>query len=296
MRIAVVIPTLNELDNLPATVSRLRSALARAGRKQAHVPIVVAAFGSSDGTPETARALRCVVIEGPTLTCRAAAMNAGAAWAGDRVDVLWFVHADTHVGPRACQELLGALRQPGVVGGTFDFAWSADCGRLDQRLVMAALRLGNRLRYRVTHNFYGDQTLFVRRDAFAAVGGYPDRLLLEDIAICRALKKRGRLMIARSIVETSPRRFVDNGVLRQWLFDMLLLACDRVGIEPRTLHRRYNSMNRQRTSRVAREDAQPGGSAEDERAPRPGDQRGRPLRRPAQPALPAGAPGHQRVR
>lgn len=274
MRIAVVIPTLNESDNLPVTVSRLRLALAGAGPKHADAPIVVVDCGSSDGTPETARALRCAVIEGPTLTCRAAAMNAGAAWAGDRVDVLWFVHADTHVGPRCCRELLGALRRPGVVGGTFDFAWrAAGCGRLHQRLVMAALRLGNRLRYRVTHNFYGDQTLFVRRDAFAAVGGYPDRLLLEDIAICRALKKRGRLVIAPSIVHTSPRRFVDNGILRQWLFDMLLLACDRVGIEPRTLHLRYNSVNRQRTSRVAREDVQPGGPAAQVRAPRPGDRR-----------------------
>ena len=252
MRLAVVIPTLNESDNLPVTVSRLRSALARAGRRHADALIVVADCGSSDGTPETARALGCVVIEGPTLTCRAAAMNAGAAWAGDRVDVLWFIHADTHVGPRSCRELLRALRRPGVVGGTFDFAWRGDCGRLDQRLVMEALRFGNRLRYRVTHNFYGDQTLFVRRDAFAAVGGYPDRLLLEDIAMCRALHKRGRLVIARSIVETSPRRFVDNGVLRQWLFDMLLLACDRLGFEPRTLHLRYNRVNRRRTSRVAR--------------------------------------------
>ncbi len=274
MRLAVVIPTLNESDNLPVTVSRLRSALARAGPKHADTPIVVADCGSSDGTPETAWALQCAVIEGPTLTCRAAAMNAGAAWAGDRVDVLWFIHADTHVGPRSCQELLGALRRPGVVGGSFDFAWrAAGCGRLDQRLVMEALRLGNRMRYHVTHNFYGDQTLFVRRDAFAAVGGYPDRLLLEDIAICRALKKHGRLVIARSIVQTSPRRFVDNGVLRQWLFDMLLLACDRIGIEPRTLHLRYNSVNRRRTSRVAREDAEPGGPAVQERTPRPGDRR-----------------------
>ncbi len=274
MRIAVVSPTLNESDNLPATVTRLRSALAHAGRRHADAPIVVADCRSSDGTPEIARALRCVVIEGPTLTCRAAAMNAGAAWAGDRVDVLWFIHADTHVGPRCCRELLRALRRPGVVGGTFDFAWrAAGCGRLDQRLVMEALRLGNRLRYRMTHNFYGDQTLFVRRDAFKAVGGYPDRLLLEDIAICRALKKRGRLVIARSIVETSPRRFIDNGVLRQWLFDMLLLACDRVGIEPRTLHLRYNRVNRRRTSRVAREEVEPGGPAAEERAPRPDEGR-----------------------
>ncbi|MHC4415678.1 MAG: TIGR04283 family arsenosugar biosynthesis glycosyltransferase [Planctomycetota bacterium] len=241
MRLAVVIPTLNESANLPTTVGRLRAALRTGGVRS---PIVVADCGSRDRTPATARALGCEVVQDESLRCRAAALNAGATRLGDRVEVLWFVHADTHVPPRAVAALMGALDRPGIVGGTFDFAWQPLCTRVDLRAVLALVRLTNVLRYRLTGNYYGDQTLFVRREAFEAVGGYPVRLLMEDISICRALRRLGRLTIARGTVMTSPRRFVQNGVLRQLLFDVLLLAGDLLGLEPVSLHERYNRFNR----------------------------------------------------
>lgn len=260
LRIAIVIPTLNEAASLRRTVGHIRAALEAAddqlvsaagasSRQTIHDQkkwtrdaslIVVADCGSVDATVDRARALGCQVVTGPHLVSRATAMNAGAEAVGDSADVLWFIHADTLVPPDAVTEIRRILSDPRVVGGTFDFAWHPHIARIGQRLILEIMRRGNMIRYRLTRNFYGDQTIFVCRDAFQRAGAYAaDRLLLEDIYLCKALHRLGPMKIARGVVRTSPRRFLRNGVLRQLLFDFIILLCDFMGMEPRALHQRY---------------------------------------------------------
>lgn len=260
LRIAIVIPTLNEAASLRRTVAHIRTALDIADDRLESTAgdssrptisdeekinrdaslIVVADCGSADATVDRARALGCQVVTGLHLVSRATAMNAGAEAVGDGADVLWFIHADTLVPTDAVTEIRRILSDPRVVGGTFDFAWHPHIARIGQRLVLEIMRRGNMIRYRLTRNFYGDQTIFVRRDAFKQAGAYAaDRLLLEDIYLCKALRRLGPMKIARTLVRTSPRRFLRNGVLRQLLFDFIILFCDFLGMEPRRLHQRY---------------------------------------------------------
>jgi hypothetical protein len=60
----------------------------------------------------------------------------------------------------------------------------------------------------------GDQAVFVRRDAFAAVGGFPPLPLMEDVALSAALKRVSRPLCLRERVTTSGRRWESHGVIR----------------------------------------------------------------------------------
>jgi hypothetical protein len=50
-------------------------------------------------------------------------------------------------------------------------------------------------RYFLTGIATGDQVIFVTKEAFAAVGQYPEIALMKDIALSKALKKSARRFV-----------------------------------------------------------------------------------------------------
>ena len=73
---------------------------------------------------------------------------------------------------------------------------------------------------------FGDQSLFVTRAAFEAVGGYGEHMLvLEDQDIVKRLTRHGRFRLCRKAVTTSARKFRANGVVRlyTWFFGIYTL-------------------------------------------------------------------------
>ena len=225
MRLSIIIPTLNEARYLGAAVEQVRRRAALGPPAE----IIVADCGSTDGTADLAARLGTRLAgDRPTPNSRAAACNRGAATATG--DVLLFLDADTLVPPGYDRAIRQALHTPAVVGGAFEFA--LDGPQLGLRLV----ELINRVRYRLWPLYYGDQGVFVRTAAFRAVGGYPDRLLLEASGFCRRLGRVGRLVLLHKPMTTSARRFVDGGILRVlahdariWLLDLLGLPTEQYG-------------------------------------------------------------------
>jgi rSAM/selenodomain-associated transferase 2 len=133
-------------------------------------------------------------------------MNAGAAAASG--EVLFFVHADTRVPEDADVAIARVLGVSGRAWGRFDVS-------IDGRSVL--LRLVSQMmnaRSRLTGIATGDQAMFVRRDAFEAVGGFPGIALMEDVAMSRLLKRRSAPLCLPYHVITSARRWEANGVLR----------------------------------------------------------------------------------
>ncbi len=158
-------------------------------------------------------------------------MNAGAAAASG--EVLWFVHADTRVDAAGPVALEAAVADPSCAWGYFGV-------RLSGRgfLFWATARLMN-LRSRLTGIATGDQGLFVRRDLFAAVGGYPDIPLMEDVALSRALRGHRRPCCLPLRLTTSSRRWETRGPWRTvWLMWSLRWAYWR-GADPAELAQRY---------------------------------------------------------
>ena len=224
-KLSVIVPMLNEAGTIRGTLAAIR-----AGAPDAEILAVDG--GSSDNSALVARELADDVI-----TCdrgRARQMNAGAA--GALGENLVFVHADTLVPLSFGSDIAGALSDPAVVGGRFDVM-------LDDRAFIFRL-IGHMIsiRSRISRTGTGDQAIFVRRDVFARLGGFPDLELCEDLDFARRLKRTGKVACLRSRVTTSARRWQRDGVartvLRMWMIRSLYL----LGVSPSRLKRVYTDV------------------------------------------------------
>ena len=70
------------------------------------------------------------------------------------------------------------------------------------------------LRSRLSGIATGDQAIFVARDLFLAAGGFADISLLEDVELCRRLRRIVRPVRPREPVVTSSRRWEEAGIAR----------------------------------------------------------------------------------
>jgi rSAM/selenodomain-associated transferase 2 len=190
-RLSVVVPALNEAGGIVAALLALAPL-----RSRGHEVIVVDG-GSGDATPELAQPYCDRVIVSPP--GRALQMNAGVQAATG--DVLLFLHADTRLPPEAEK----AIFEKPFLWGRFDVAIEGRSPLL--KLVAWSMNLRSRLTGIAT----GDQAIFVRREAFP---GFAEIPLMEDIAFCREMKRRGPPACLREKVTTSGRRWESRGVLR----------------------------------------------------------------------------------
>jgi len=221
LRISVIMPVLNEERTITSALEHLTEA--------EFDEIIVVDGGSTDAT----RRLCAEHGIEPLLTQRGRAMqmNEGARRASG--DILLFLHADTRLPGSAAEEIRDAMNDPSVVGGRFDV-------KLDRsgplfRLVGALISW----RSRFTRVSTGDQAIFVRRESFHKLGGYPEIPLMEDVAFARALKQAGEVACLKSRVTTSARRWENEGLWRTVLKMWILKALYLVGVSPVRLKRFY---------------------------------------------------------
>jgi rSAM/selenodomain-associated transferase 2 len=221
MRISVVIPILNEEKSIGAALAALLALKPD--------ELIVVDGGSSDGTREICREFGLEVFSAARR--RAAQMNYGAGLAGG--EVLLFLHADTRLPPAAFDEIRATLDDSRFVGGRFDVELDGNHWML--RVIGAMISLRSRLSKVGT----GDQAIFVRRQTFQQMGGFPDIPVMEDVAFCRALKRMGDVACLRSKVITSSRRWELDGVWRTILKMWMLKSLYLLGVSPAWLKRFY---------------------------------------------------------
>lgn len=162
-------------------------------------------------------------------------MNAGAALA--HAETLLFLHADSLLPEDADSLILEKMDRSQRLWGRFDI-------RIDSPHPMMAIvaRMIN-LRTRLSGIATGDQAIFVRRDAFEAVGGYPDIPLMEDVALSKILRGKSRpLSISRKVV-TSARRWRRHGITRTIFLMWRLRLAYFLGADPNKLARLYEGKN-----------------------------------------------------
>lgn len=221
MRVSVVIPALNEEASIPGT---LRSARA-AGADE----VIVADGGSGDGTREAARgAADAVIVASPG---RARQMNAGAK--ASTGEALLFLHADTLLPPGSIDSVREALAREEVAGGGFRVRLGVSGDAPFAR--RTALRITGRminLRSRLFRSFTGDQAIFLRRELFDRIGGYPEIPLMEDVELSRAMRRSGRTVLLPVRVVTSARRWETHGTARTILRMWSLRIAYRLGMPP----------------------------------------------------------------
>lgn len=222
-RISIIIPTLNEVGRIRQLLQNL------AGLRLRGHEVIVADGGSEDATVELAQGLADAVVSAPR--GRASQMNAGAAHA--QGDALLFLHADTQLPKDADWLILQGLAESRLAWGRFDVKIEGSHAGLS---VIAWFM--NR-RSRLTGICTGDQGLFVGRQDFFAIGGFPNIALMEDIAISKLLKKRSRPLCLANPVTTSGRRWEQHGILRTIFKMWALRLAFFFGANPKRLAQIY---------------------------------------------------------
>ncbi len=221
--ISVVIPTLNEATRLPHLVGDL-AAIAQVRE------VIVADGGSTDGTPAVAAALGCRVVSsecGRGTQLRHGVAVATSPW-------LLVLHADVRISAVALAEA-EALAD----GGDWRRFGS---WRLRYAAPGAWLRMvenGAALRWRLSGLAYGDQGLLVHRTLYDAAGGYPDCLIMEDVALIRALTRRGRPVRFSATIQADARRYQREGAARRQVMNLALVSLFLMGVSPARLANWY---------------------------------------------------------
>jgi rSAM/selenodomain-associated transferase 2 len=223
LKISIIIPTLNEADRIGPQVGRC---LALSPPPE----VLVADGGSSDATLARARAAGARVLLA-SRRGRAVQMNEGAAAAGG--DVFLFLHADVLFPPAAHRALLSAVEERRLWGGAFRRRFDSP-----SPLLAIGSRLAD-LRGRIWRLYLGDQAIFVRREAFTRLGGFPMIPLFEDLAFSRAMSRQGPTRLVPETVVASARRFEREGNLRRLLRNVGLTLRYFLGSDPERLARRY---------------------------------------------------------
>ena len=228
-RLSVVVPVLDEEAGVAAMLQGLSALRARGAE------VIVVDGGSRDDTAALARPLCDRLVATPR--GRATQMNAGAAAA--RSDVLLFLHADTQLPADADRLILDGLAANESAWGRFDVRIA---GQHPLFPIIAAMM---NLRSRLTGIATGDQAIFVARSAFAAIGGFPDIALMEDVELSRRLKRLSQPLCLRARVTTSGRRWEKHGVVRTILTMWRLRLAFYFGVAPAELAVRYGYVPRQ---------------------------------------------------
>lgn len=162
---------------------------------------------------------------------RAIQQNKGAERANG--DILLFLHADTLL-PHDFAPLIRQAIYSGNSGGAFDLC--IDSFHPFLKLVSRAASI----RSRVTRIPYGDQAIFLTRDLFLQINGFPEIPLMEDISLMQKVKKtRAGFKILPQEVRTSARKWVKDGMIYTSIRNPFLAMLYYLGVSPSALVKLY---------------------------------------------------------
>lgn len=222
MKLSIIIPTYNEVENIANILNQLQ-----AYRQQGHEVIIVDG-GSLDNTIEHTQGLvDQLLISKPG---RAMQMNIGAEQA--QGDVLIFLHADTQLPDSADTLIIEAIEQ-GYQWGRFNVRLSG------QHILFRLIETMMNWRSCLMRIATGDQAIFVQREVFKQAGAYPEIKLMEDIELSKRLKSFSKPACVKKRVITSSRKWEKNGIVKTVLLMWRLRLLYFFGVSPEKLFALY---------------------------------------------------------
>jgi rSAM/selenodomain-associated transferase 2 len=221
MMISIIVPVLNE----EKTIERTLRMLSNLNRDK---EIIVVDGGSSDNTVKVASSY-AKTFESPR--GRALQMNLGAQKSTG--EILWFVHSDSILEEDSLIRIQEAIEE-GYVGGGFSLYFYD----LDTKF-MKFVSWSSNLRGKYLGLYFGDQGIFVRKDIFNKIGGYPEIPIMEDWELSLRLKKIGLMKMLNTRIGTSARRFKSGGAFKTLMLMHKIKILYSLGVSPDILAKMY---------------------------------------------------------
>ena len=221
--IAIIIPVLDDARSLRDLLHAIRSWTSQP------TEIIVAA-GSEDAEiadlsrEHHCRHLGCEPCRGKQLDDAARTASAGT---------LWFLHADSQPAETSLIEIESA-RANDAHAGYFRFEFTGP--RMWQKGIIERLV---RLRTRLGGMPYGDQGLWISREAYLACDGFAHEPLFEEVRLIRRLRSRGRVAALSTPIGVAPRRWERDGWWYRSIMNRLLALGHTLGVPPARLASRY---------------------------------------------------------
>lgn len=233
--IAIVIPVLDDARSLSDLLREIHRWKTRPSE------IIVAAATDDAEIVDLSSLYRCRYVRSEA--CRGKQLDDGARTA--TAGTLWFVHADSAPSETSLVDITRA-RADSAQAGYFRFeftgrrTWQKD---LIERLVYIRTRLGGMP--------YGDQGLWISREAYVECDGFAHEPLFEEVRLIKRLKSRGRVRALGTAIGVAPRRWEREGWWYRSAKNRLLALGHALGVPPDWLAARYYGLARPRQDRHA---------------------------------------------
>ncbi|MFN1834823.1 TIGR04283 family arsenosugar biosynthesis glycosyltransferase [Balneola sp. MJW-20] len=226
-KISVIIPVYNESEGIAGLLEYLQKVF-----KPGECEIILADGGSDDDTVEIASDYPCRIVVSPDKG-RAAQMNYGARLAEG--EIFYFLHADTYPPENVTSLIRSALSKSEVAAGCFQLRFDHD---------HPALKLYSWFtRFDVDLFRFGDQSLFIERQAFDKSGGFDeDLIVMEDQEIINRIRKEGGFRLMEEYVQTSARKYKKVGLYKLQLIFTLITILYYLGVPQAVLVHFYRTM------------------------------------------------------
>lgn len=226
MKISIIIPTLNEAENIRQLLPNL---LKNGGKHLAEIIVVDA--NSPDDTLQIAKKMGAVALLSPHRG-RAKQMNFGAKQASG--EVLYFIHADTRPPASFTKDILAAIEE-GYLIGSFRFKFNSDKYLLK---INAFFTRFDRLMSRG-----GDQSLFITKSEFEALKGFDEHhRIMEDYEFIIRARKTLPFKIIPKSVTVSARKYEQNNYFRVNIANGIVYTLFLMGASQDTMIKTYNRL------------------------------------------------------
>ena len=226
MTFSIIIPTLNEAENIAQLVHFLKK-----NGDSRLLEIIVVDATSTDATQEYA------LTEGAKVVVsykrgRAVQMNLGAQIA--KADVLYFIHADC-TPPTTFLDDIEQVITEGYPIGCYRYRFD------NQRFILRINAYFNRFEPLWCRG--GDETLFIKKDTFEQLNGFDDNFcIMEEYDFIQRARAVFPFKIIPKYAIVSARKYETNSWLRVQLANMTAFNMFRFGFPPKKIARTYRQL------------------------------------------------------
>lgn len=225
-KISIIIPVYNEADIIESQISHLQD-LEYEGKYEI---LIVDGHENNTTIKQLSPTNDIQLINSPQ--GRGLQMNRGARKA--KGEILLFLHADTFLPENGLRDITESFNNRNIAAGCFKLGINSSI------LLLKIIELFANIRTNLLRIPYGDQAIFIKAEIFEKLNGYKEIPLMEDVELMRSLRRDGyQIYSIDKKVQTSPRRWLEQGVVYCTLRNWIIITLYNFGISPEKLYEYY---------------------------------------------------------